>query len=114
MKPNDKEDYDKYIHKIFSQERKTRITQNESIIAELEDIQIADDNYNENPQQFKAREFNSLPDVIRCTFIRKNKNKYKRCGNKIMNDDNDVCYKHIDSPNIYWDNYNKILDKLNL
>jgi hypothetical protein len=29
-----------------------------------------------------------------------------------MNDDTDICYKHIDSPNMYWDRYCEVLEKI--
>ena len=44
--------------------------------------------------------------------IRNYKNKLIRCKNSIMNKDEDVCKRHSTTPNIYWDNYNKLLESI--
>ena len=107
------EEYKKYIHQIFSIERPHIITQKESLETDLQNMDIADSEYNSNPNNFKSRQFKSLPDIKRCSFIRKHKNKYKRCANGILNDDSDMCYKHLESPNMYWDRWCEILDNIN-
>jgi hypothetical protein len=107
------EEYKKYIHQIFSIERPHIITQKESLETDLQNMDIADSEYNSNPNNFKSRQFKSLPDIKRCSFIRKHKNKYKRCANGILNDDSDMCYKHLESPNMYWDRWCEILYNIN-
>ena len=77
-------------------------------------MEIADEQYDKDPKTFKARQFNSLPDIKRCSYIRKHKNKYKRCANGILDDDSDMCYKHIKSKNMYWDKYCEVLESLDL
>ena len=111
-KPINQEEYTKYIHTIFSIERPSIITQKESLEKELENIAIADEAYDKDPKHFKARQFDSLPYIKRCSYIRKHKNKYKRCNINVMNDDTDICYKHIDSPNMYWDRYCEVLEEI--
>ena len=76
-------------------------------------MDLADKVFDKAPEKFKRREYDSLPDVKRCTFIRKHKNKYIRCAMSITddgNDDNDVCYKHESSINMYWDNYCRLIN----
>ena len=97
--------YKTYINTIFSLERPRIITQKESLETDLNNMEIADEEYDKDPKTFKVRQFDSLPDIKRCSFIRKHKNKYKRCANSIVNDDSDMCYKHIDSSNMYWNSY---------
>lgn len=111
-KVNNEDEYNDYLHTIFSQERKSIITQSESLNEDLESMRIADAAYKQNPVGFHYKDYNSLPDVKRCSFISKNKNKYKRCGNNIMNDDSDMCYRHIDSLNIYWDRWCEIIEEI--
>lgn len=105
------EEYSKYIHTIFSLERPHIITQKQSLEIDLQNMEIADEEYDKDPKLFKVRKFNSLPDIKRCSYIRKHKNKYKRCANGILNDDSDICYKHVESKNIYWDRYCKVLEE---
>ena len=100
-----------FMTNIFSIDRPNIITQKESLETELENMEIADEEYDKDPLKFKTRQFNSLPDIKRCSFIRKHKNKYKRCANGIINNDADMCYKHIKSKNMYWDGYCKALEK---
>ena len=111
-KPNNQDDYTKYIHTIFNIERPGIITQKESLETELENMAIADEAYDKDPKHFKSRQFDSLPYIKRCSYIRKHKNKYKRCNINVMNDDTDICYKHIDSPNMYWDRYCEVLEEI--
>ena len=81
---------------------------------DLNNMSIADKEYETNPKTFKPRQYKSLPDIKRCSFIRKHKNKYKRCLNKTANDDEDVCNIHILSDNIYYDRYNEVLEAIKI
>lgn len=118
-KPSNQEEYKKYIHKIFKLERPSIITQKQSLEIELHKMEIADkeyEEYEEDDKKEKSKKFiktkqNSYPDIYKCSFIRKHKNKYKRCSNRIVNDNSDMCYKHIESPNIYWDRWCKVLQE---
>jgi hypothetical protein len=112
---NNDEEYKKYktyINTIFSLERPRIITQKESLETDLSNMEIADEEYDKDPKEFKTSQFDSLPDIKRCSFIRKHKNKYKRCANGIVNDDSDMCYKHIESKNMYWDKWCKVLEEI--
>lgn len=104
-------DYKLFKDKIFSKERKNIITQDEVLKKDLENMSIADEEYKKNPTLFNRQKYNSYPDEKRCTYIRKIKNKLIRCKNCIINDNEDVCIKHEDTPNIYWDKYNDLLEK---
>ena len=104
--------YKIYKNTIFSLERPAIITQKESLETDLQNMEIADEAYDVDPVNFKSTQFDSLPDIKRCSFIRKHKNKYKRCENGILNVDSDMCYKHIDSINMYWDRYCEILEEI--
>ena len=104
--------YKTYINTIFSLERPRIITQKESLETDLNNMEIADEEYDKDPKTFKVRQFDSLPDIKRCSFIRKHKNKYKRCANSIVNDDSDMCYKHIESKNMYWDKWCEVLGEI--
>jgi hypothetical protein len=110
-------EYKEYMDNIFGLERKGIITQDEILNEDLDNMDLADKVFDKDPENFKRREYESLPDVKRCTFIRKHKNKYIRCAMSIddNNDDNDdntdVCYKHESSINMYWDNYSKLLQE---
>jgi hypothetical protein len=101
-----------FLKTIFNIERPGIITQKESLETDLYKMDIADKAYDKDPKKFKLRQYESVPDIKRCSFIRKHKNKYKRCNIHVMNDDSDICYKHIDSPNIYWDRYCEVLDEI--
>lgn len=105
------ETFDKYLDTIFSKDRKAIITQKEYLDMDLENMSVADKDYEMNPEQFKPNLYDSLPDIKRCSFIRKHKNKYKRCANSIMNKDEDMCYKHIEKPNMYWDRWCEVLEE---
>ena len=111
-KPINNEDYKLYTDKIFNKERKYIIKQNDILIADLENISLADDEYESNPTLFHRQQNNSYPDIKRCSYIRKHKNKLIRCKNSIINDDEDMCSRHEDKPNIYWDSYNELVDKI--
>ena len=111
-KPNNQEDYNKYIKSLFNIERPCIITQKVSLETDLDKMAIADEAYDKDPKKFKLRQFSSLPDIKRCSYIRKYKNKYKRCNINVMNDDSDICYKHINSPNMYWDRYCEVLEEI--
>jgi hypothetical protein len=103
-------DYKEFTDTIFGLERKAIITQDESLNEDLDNMDLADKVFDKAPEKFKRREYDSLPDVKRCTFIRKHKNKYIRCAMSITDDDNDVCYKHESSINMYWENYCKLIN----
>ncbi len=104
--------YKQYLNTIFSVERPAIITQKESLETDLQNMEIADEAYDIDPKNFKVRQYDSLPDIKRCSFIRKHNNKYIRCANCILNADLDLCYKHIDCINMYWDRYCEVLEKI--
>ena len=97
---------------IFDKERKHIIKQNDSLTEDLDNISLADDEYESDPTKFNRRQNNSYPDIKRCSYIRKHKNKLVRCKNSIIDDDEDMCSRHEDKPNIYWDSYNELVDKI--
>ena len=101
-----------FLSNIINIDRPSIITQKKSLETDLQNMEIADEEYDKDPVKFKIRQFDSLPDIKRCSFIRKHKNKYKRCANGIINDDSDMCYKHIESKNMYWDGYCKALEEI--
>jgi hypothetical protein len=111
-KPINKEAYKLYLDRIFSKERKHIIKQNDVLADDLENMSLADEDYEENPNQFKRQKYNSYPDIKRCCYIRKHKHKLMRCKNSIINDDEDMCSKHEDSLNMYWDMYVELLEKI--
>jgi len=111
-KEKEQEQYKQYINTIFSLVRPCIITQKESLEIDLQNMEIANEEYGKNDSKFKSRQFDSLPDIKRCYFIRKHKNKYKRCAHGILNADSDMCYKHIDSINMYWDRYCEVLEEI--
>ena len=106
--------YKLYLDTIFGLERKAIITQDESLNEDLDNMDLADKVFEKDPEKFKRRDYDSLPDIKRCTFIRKHKNKYIRCAMSITDDgnddDSDVCYKHESSINMYWDNYCRLIN----
>ena len=112
-KPNNNEDYKLYTDTIFSKDRKHIIKQNDSLSEDLDNISLADDEYENDPNTFHRQQTNSYPDIKRCSYIRKHKHKLIRCKNSIMNDDEDMCSRHEDKPNIYWDSYNELVEKIN-
>ena len=112
-KPNNSEEYKLYIDRIFSKERKHIINQNEILIEDLDDMTLADDEYESDPTSFQRQKNNSYPDIKRCSYIRKHKHKLIRCKNSIMNDDEDMCSHHEDKPNMYWDSYNELVENIN-
>ena len=111
-KPNNVDDYKLYSDTIFDKERKHIIKQNDILTEDLDNMTLADDEYENDPTKFNRRQNNSYPDIKRCSYIRKNKNKLVRCKNSIINDDEDTCSRHEDKPNIYWDSYNELVDKI--
>lgn len=95
-----------YLQTIFNLERKTdRILQSDVLKQDKIDMDIANKAYDINPKSFKQKDYKSLPDILRCTFIRKYKHRYYRCKNKVINDDSDICKQHENSDNIYIDKY---------
>ena len=128
--------YKIYLQKIFDVKRiKFRICQQDIIKEDLKRMSISDIAYNFNPTNFKPKDYDILPNILRCTYIRKHKNKYYRCLNKNIqinnthvkndtldntldnndndNDDNDdedededkLCAIHDNCYNIYLDKY---------
>ena len=112
-KPNNTDDYKLYTDSIFSKERQYIIKQNNSLIEDLDSMSLADDKYENDPKLFHRHQTNSYPDIKRCSYIRKHKHKLIRCKNCIINDDEDMCNLHEDTPNMYWDSYNELVEKIN-
>lgn len=115
-KPNKKELdmlFKIFQRKIFILERQIGILDADTELKkEIEELKLASDAYDEDPDNFKPSEYDSLPDVLRCSYIRKHKHRYYRCRNRIMNNDSDICYKHEDSENIYIDIYNDMCERI--
>ena len=111
-KPLNLIDYKLYKDRLFEKDRKNIINQDEVLKDDLKKIKESDSNYNKKALLFKKDKNNSYPDNKRCSYIRKYKNKLLRCKNSIINDDEDICFLHEDSPNIYWDNYIKLLENI--
>jgi len=117
----DNNNFKVYLDTIFTKQRPRMITQEELLEEEMNDIELADEKYDElkekskneitSESRFPRKEISSYPDTMRCTFIVKRKNKYKRCGNKIFRDEMDTCKLHGNQPNIYWDKYCSLLDE---
>jgi len=104
--------YKLYCQQIFDLERHSfRILQDDVIKEDLKQMNIADKSYELNPKTYNINDNESLPDVLRCTHIRKYKHRYYRCKNKVINDDCDVCKKHENCENIYIDKYNELLEQ---
>ena len=112
-KPNNNEEYKVYTDKIFSKERKHMIKQNDILTEDLDNMSFANDEYEIDPNSFHRQQNNSYPDIKRCSYIRKHKHKLIRCKNGIMSNDEDMCNLHEDKPNIYWDSYNELVEKIN-
>jgi len=109
----DKVAYTAYQKNIFHQSRSCfTLNQDDLIREDIRIMTLADEAYEEHPSEFKVGDFELPPDVLRCSFIRKHHHRYYRCRNQIMNKDSDVCKKHENSENIYYDNYNELLEKL--
>ena len=111
-KPNNNEEYKIYTDRIFATQRKHIIKQNDSLIEDLDNIELADDEYENDPKSFNRHQNKSYPDIKRCSYIRKHKNKLIRCKNSIMSNDEDMCSRHEDTPNMYWDSYNELVEKI--
>ena len=119
---NEKDDINKaYKHfqnRIFYRGCKfARLDQNNELLNDLKNMNIADEAYkklNYNRKLFKIKDYNILPDILRCSYIRKHHHKLHRCCNIIMNDDSDVCAVHEFSENIYFDKYNDLIENLKL
>ncbi len=122
--------YKIYLQKIFDVKRiKFRICQQDIIKEDLKRMSISDIAYNFNPTNFKPKDYDILPNILRCTYIRKHKNKYYRCLNKHIQinntpvkndtldetlddneynedeDDDKLCAIHDNFYNIYLDKY---------
>jgi hypothetical protein len=112
-KPKNTIDYTLFLNRIFSKERKHIIKQSDVITHDLENMTLADEEYEKNPNSFHRQKNNSYPDIKRCSYIRKHKNKLMRCKNSIINDAEEMCTKHDDRPNMYWTMYVELLEKMN-
>lgn len=116
----DNNDFKLYLDLIFNKERVKIITQEQYLEDEMNDIELADEKYEElkekskkiltSESRFPRKETSSYPDTMRCTFIIKKKNKYKRCGSKIFSNDIEYCKIHATQPNIYYDKYIELLN----
>jgi hypothetical protein len=114
LKVLDKTAYTIYCKNIFHQSRSCfALNQDDLIREDIRIMRLADKAYEEHPVEFKVGDFELPPDILRCSFIRKHHHRYYRCRNQIMNKDNDICKKHENSENIYYDNYNDLLESLN-
>jgi hypothetical protein len=117
-----KDDFKEYLDTIFVKQRPRLITQDDIIEKEINDINLADAKYDDlqettktqltSETRFPRSETKSYPDTMRCNFIIKRKNKYKRCGNKVFSNDIEYCRKHATQSNIYYDKYDELLDKI--
>jgi hypothetical protein len=110
---NKRQEYKNYLKIIFHNNRKTGIlNQIMELKKDINDMKKADSAYSRNAGKFNPLLYDSLPDVLRCTYIRKYNHRYYRCKNKIANDDSDVCKKHLECQNIYFDNYNNLVESI--
>jgi hypothetical protein len=110
---SNKQEYKKYLKTIFHSDRKTGVlNQITELKKDLNDMTKADSAYTRNADKFNPQLYDSLPDVMRCTYIRKHHHRYYRCKNKIANDDSDVCKKHLECENIYYDAYNDLVESI--
>ncbi len=115
-----KDEFKVYLDTIFVKQRPRIITQTEILEQEIDNINLADARYDDiqenskkqltSEMRFPRSETKSYPDTMRCHFIIKKKNKYKRCGNKVFSNDIEYCKKHIHQPNIYYDIYDELLE----
>lgn len=109
----DKAAYEVYRKNIFYHSRSCFVLNQDDLIREdIRIMNLADEAYDESPDGFKMSDYELPPDVLRCSFIRKHHHRYYRCRNAIMNKDSDICKKHENRDNIYYDNYNDILERL--
>ena len=110
---SNRQEYKNYLKTIFHSDRKTGvINQITELKKDLDDMTKADSAYTRNADKFNPQLYDSLPDVMRCTYIRKHHHRYYRCKNKIANDDSDVCKKHLECENIYYDAYNDLVESI--
>lgn len=97
----DKFAYTIYRKNIFYQSRNCfALNQNDLIQEDIRIMKLADKAYEKHPANFKVLDFDLLPDVLRCSFIRKHHHRYYRCKNHIMNNDIDIC-KNMKTVKIY-------------
>jgi len=123
--------YKSYLQTLFNFDRITfRITQEDVIKQDYKQMALSNKAYNFNKANFNPREYEILPDILRCKFIRKYKHRYYRCLNKciqnipqILSYENDedlvedlvedlddhLCYIHETCYNLYLDKYNELL-----
>ena len=126
--------YKSYLQTIFNFDRITfRITQEDVIKQDYKQMSLSNKAYNFNKANFNPREYEILPDILRCKFIRKYKHRYYRCLNKCIKnipqiisyennehpesndntddnpDDDRLCHIHETCYNLYLDKYNELL-----
>ena len=107
--------FDKYVNKnadknyiefknnVFQKLRETRIKQEDLLVSDTDTMMLANAKY-DTDNTIEGRDY---PDLLRCTYIIKNKNRYSRCKNK-SGDSGDRCSKHDDLPNHYLEIYEKL------
>ena len=96
--------------------------QNDEIKKDLEYMTIANEAYDiflNNVKNCKKRvkfpfnDYKRLPNNVRCSYIRKIRHMLIRCNNQNMNNNSDVCGRHEECENIYYDKYEKIIEGVN-
>jgi len=127
LKVKNDANYKRYLDTIFQKARVGIITQQASLTNELNNITVADnvlddmiDDIKQNKpyakqiitcrSRFMRNSVKSFPDIMRCNFIIKNKNKLHRCGYKIISVNCEYCSLHELMPNMYWDRYCSLLE----
>jgi len=94
------------------------ITQYELLKEEIDNISKADEDYLSNPDKYEKTQKTTYgyPDEYRCHHIIYKKHKFIRCCNKIdeENGGDMFCIYHWDSINPYEDEYNKLVNTLEL
>ena len=96
--------YTIYLNKIFNISRTTfRINQEDIIKEDLKKMANSDKAYIFNPSAFKPTEYDILPNILRCNYIRTYKHRYYRCLKKKITNNND----NNNNNNNYNDNDNE-------
>lgn len=116
--------YKIYLDTIFQKSKKGIITQGELLTTELNNLAIAEIKLDDMKAtalvkhqnitcntRFMRSSVKSFPDMMRCGFIIKQKNKLHRCGYKVISNDCEYCSMHALMPNIYWDRYCNLVEK---
>ena len=116
--------YKIYLDTIFQKSKKGIIMQGELLTTELNNLAIAEIKLDDMKataivkhqnitfnKRFMRSSVKSFPDMMRCGFIIKQKNKLHRCGYKVISNDCEYCSMHALMPNIYWDRYCNLVEK---